>query len=102
MGCGAAFAIGAFLRERPFVGLLFGFRPSHSITLLNSSDQLILLAGDCLPVVIREFPPALASRAGELLPLTFDLVPIHGFSLSSRFPGITDPWHVCRHAQMRR
>src|ERR1035437_10240626 len=65
------------LRTRPFVGLLFGLRFRHTISLLNATDQLILLAGDGFPVIIGEFPPALTAGTEELLPLAFDLVPIH-------------------------
>src|ERR1019366_8146053 len=76
-----AIAAGFRQRARPFVGLLFGLRFGHTIPLLNSPDQLILLAGDGFPVVIGEFSPALAARAEELFPLAFDLVPIHTVSL---------------------
>src|ERR1035438_7841013 len=79
---GGQVAIVAGFRQltRPFVGLLFGLGFGHTIALLNSPDQLILLTGDGFPVVIGEFSPALAARAEELLPLAFDLVPIHVFS----------------------
>src|ERR1039458_7556787 len=79
----------SLLRERPFVGLLFGLRSGHSIPFLNSPDQLILLAGDSFSVIVGEFSPALAGRAGEPLPLAFDLVPIHVLSFTFRFPGVT-------------
>src|ERR1035438_2363082 len=62
-------ALRSLLRERPFVGLLFGLRSGHSIPFLNSPDQLILLAGDSFPVIVGEFSPAVAGRAGEPLPL---------------------------------
>src|ERR1039458_9567020 len=38
---------------------------------------------------LGEFSPALAGRAGEPLPLAFDLVPIYVLSFTSRFPGVT-------------
>src|ERR1035438_9137954 len=82
-------ALRSLLRERPFVGLLFGLRSGHSIPLLNSPDQLILLAGDSFPVIVGEFSPAVAGRAGEPLPLAFDLVPIHVLSFTFRFSGVT-------------
>src|ERR1017187_6970317 len=89
VGGAVPFALRSLLRERPFVGLLFGLRFGHSIPLLNSPDQLILLAGDSFPVIVGEFSPALAGRAGEPLPPAFDLVPIHVLSFTSRFPGVT-------------
>jgi len=49
-----AFALG--LLRAPFVGLLFGLRFRHSRPRLNSPDQLILLAADSFPAIIREFP----------------------------------------------
>ena len=53
-------ALGSLLRERPVVRLLLGFRSHPSIPFLNSSGQLILLAGERFPVAISEFAPALA------------------------------------------
>jgi hypothetical protein len=69
----AAFTLGLLDRARPFVGLLFGFRFHYSIPLLNSSDQLIFLASDHFPVVIGQFPPALAGRSDKTLPFAFRL-----------------------------
>jgi hypothetical protein len=57
-GGSVAFVLGLLQCARPFVGLLFGFRFRHSVPLLNSPDQLILLAGDSFPVIIGEFTPA--------------------------------------------
>src|ERR1035438_4540334 len=81
-GGGMAMAARFGQRARPFVGLLFGLRFGHAIPHLDAPHQLILLAGDGLPVVIGEFPPALAAGAEELLPLAFDLVPIHVVSFT--------------------
>jgi len=84
-GCGGGCPPRMFLGTRPFVGLFFGLRLRQAIPLLNAADQLILLAGDRRPVIIGELSPALASRAGELLPFSFDLVPIHVQSLVPGF-----------------
>src|ERR1022692_1024685 len=89
VGGAVPFALRSLLRERPFVGLLFGLRSGHSIPLLNSPDQLILLAGDSFPVIVGEFSPAVGGRAGEPLPLALDFVPIHVLSFTFRFSGVT-------------
>src|ERR1700730_8947770 len=70
---------------RPFDGLLLSLGFRHSIPLLDAPNQLIFLAGDRFPVTVGEFTPALAGRAGELLPFTFDLIPIHVVSFFKQF-----------------
>jgi hypothetical protein len=47
---------------RPRVGLLFSLRPGDAVSLLKLSDQIILLPGESLNVVVCEFAPALAGR----------------------------------------
>jgi len=54
------FTLRSLLRKRPVVCPLFGIRSYQSMAFLNSPDQLILLASDPIPVIVREFPPALA------------------------------------------
>jgi len=66
---------------RPLIGLSLSFRGRDSVSFLNPPDQLVLFSGDGLPVVVREFSPALLCRSDKLLPLAFDLIPIHLFFL---------------------
>jgi hypothetical protein len=82
------FALRSLLRKRTFLCALFGIRSYCSKPFLDSPDQLVLLAGERFPVIIGEFAPTLARRASEPLPPAFNLVPIHVYSFSSRFPGL--------------
>ena len=67
----------------PFVVLLeisyltFCFFPSDSIALLNSTNQLIALSFDHLPVVICQLAPLFLGLADELLPVSLHLVCVH-------------------------
>src|SRR5258706_11261759 len=72
-----AFALDVLQSVRPLVSLLFRFRLRDSVSLLNLSDQMILLASQSLNVIVREVAPALAGRSCKLFPLAFDLIPIH-------------------------
>src|SRR5271156_5217680 len=89
------FVFGQLLSARPLIGLRFGFRLGNAVALLNSSNQLIFLAGDGRPVIVCELTPALARRSGELLPFAFDLIPVH-MSPS----GVWE--HVSRQSEKRR
>lgn len=75
-GC-SAFGLRFFQSARPLGGLLFSFRLSDSLSLLNLSDQMILLSGESLQVIVCEFASALPRGPGKLFPLAFDLIPIH-------------------------
>src|ERR1700735_2246456 len=61
----------------PLIGLLLGFRLGDAVSFLNPPDQLVFLAGDDFPVIVGELAPALLRRSAKLLPLAFDLIPIH-------------------------
>lgn len=50
-----------------------------SVLLLNFALELIPVAGDLVELVIGQFTPALFHAANGLLPIAFDLVPVHGF-----------------------
>jgi hypothetical protein len=48
-----------------------------TVPLLNLPDQLVARAGQPIYIVIRQLPPLLLSPPFELLPISFDLIPIH-------------------------
>src|SRR5271165_938053 len=75
--------IGILHRRRPFTELLGGFFLGNSVALLNLSNKLVLLAGDYVEVIIRQLAPLLADGTLHLLPLAFNLIPIHRDLLSS-------------------
>jgi len=50
-----SFALEFFQCTGPLIGLLLSFRFRDAISLLNPTDQLILLAANHLPVIIGEF-----------------------------------------------
>jgi hypothetical protein len=47
------------------------------ITLLNYSFQLIATTGDSVQIVVGEVAPLLFDLAFELLPVSFNSIPIH-------------------------
>src|SRR5690606_33570070 len=44
---------------------------------LDASEQLVALAGDDIELVVGEFAPLLLDLAFQLLPVSFDNVPVH-------------------------
>jgi len=72
-----AVAVRLLQSARPLIGLLLGFCLRDSVSFLNPPNQLILLAGNRLPVIVGELSSALAGRSRKLFPLAFDLIPIH-------------------------
>src|SRR5689334_15617545 len=64
-------------RAMPFVNLMLGFVFCYSISFLDSSHQLIALAGNHIQIVISQLAPAGFRRAFDLLPLSCHLVPVH-------------------------
>src|SRR5450432_3185560 len=65
--------------QGPFFGLRFGRLTGNSIPFLNASYQLVLPAGDGLPIIVGELAPTLLGGACKLHPLAFYLIPIHSF-----------------------
>ncbi len=58
-----------------------------AVAFLNFAFELITLAGDLIKIVVSEFAPLLLDLALELLPVSFDAIPIHfGSSFSTRKP----------------
>src|SRR5947208_16089852 len=64
-------------RAMPFVNLMLGFVFCYSISFLDSSYQLIALAGNHIQIVIRQLAPTGFRGAFDLLPLSCHLVPVH-------------------------
>ena len=61
----------------PKIHLPFGVVFQDPVPLLESTDELVLLAGNLHEVVVGEFAPTRFDIPGKLKPLAFDLVPIH-------------------------
>src|SRR5690625_310095 len=57
----------------PATRLLFG----QAVTLLNLAFELLAVTAGLLDVVIRQLGPLFTHVALHLLPLTFNLVPVH-------------------------
>jgi hypothetical protein len=81
-----------FVRLQEIIHLLFGRFLGETVALLDSPDELLALACNLLEIVIRQFAPSLANASFDLLPLAFELFPIHFRHLAFfRRPGSSDP-----------
>ena len=69
------------LRE-PFVDCALGLLFVVAIALLEDAEQFDALAVHDIDIVVGELAPLLLSLALELLPVAFNLIPIHLMSLS--------------------
>jgi len=70
----------SFLHFLPCTDLFVYILLSHAIYLLNFSGQLITLARNNVELAIGELAPLLARFALSLLPITFNLTPVHVLS----------------------
>src|SRR5215813_10689968 len=61
----------------PVAQLLFGLLLREAVLLLDPSKQLVAVPFQLLEVVVGELAPARLHLALELLPVTFDLMPVH-------------------------
>jgi len=92
---------------RPLVRLPVGVFLRQAVAFLNTTNQLILLASDRLPIAVGQLAPLFARISSKLLPLPLDLILIHGFPLdrskhrgqtrASTMPE-TSIWHEFRNA----
>src|SRR6188768_1156250 len=62
----------------PLVYLLLDVLLEAAVAFLQFADELLPLAGDVLEVVVGQFPPLRFELSGQLIPTTFNLIPIHG------------------------
>ncbi|ESY73509.1 hypothetical protein X743_11415 [Mesorhizobium sp. LNHC252B00] len=53
----------------------------NAIALLDFAFELIALTGDAVEIIISEFAPLFLDLTFDLLPISFDAVPIHGGDL---------------------
>jgi hypothetical protein len=67
---------------QPIVDLLAHRVFAESMVLLNHAFKLFALAGNFVEILIREMTPLLLDLAFELLPVSFDAIPIHSKLLS--------------------
>src|SRR5262249_60220458 len=51
--------------------------PLVAVLLLQLAQELVLLAADERPVVVRQLAPLRLQLAGELLPVALNLIPVH-------------------------
>src|SRR5262249_52739512 len=61
----------------PAVDLLLGLVFGDAVALLDLADQLDAASFDCGEIVVSELAPLLLDLAAQLLPITFDTVPVH-------------------------
>lgn len=66
-----------FLRVLPICNLFLCFVLGDTVSFLDSADQLVTLARNHFEVIIGELSPLLFDIALELLPVTFNAVPVH-------------------------
>jgi hypothetical protein len=52
----------------------------YSVSLLNFAFQLILPTLDRIQIIIREFAPLFFDLSLDLLPVSFNTIPVHGFA----------------------
>src|SRR5579863_4697479 len=69
--------LGALVAALEIRHLSLSFFLGDAVALLHPSDQLIALPLDHRPIVVGEPAPLLLGLAGELLPVSGDLIPIH-------------------------
>src|SRR6266481_5764280 len=74
----------AILLEAP-LNFLLGLLASISVSLLDQTDQLVLLTADPVDIVIGEFAPPRFELAAHLLPLSCQDVLVHGIGLAIVF-----------------
>src|SRR4029079_3493767 len=67
----------------PAIHLLFGLVLGNAISLLDFADKLGAATLDDREIVVGELAPLLLGFAGELLPIAFDSIPVHGSWLLS-------------------
>src|SRR5208337_2561399 len=67
----------ALVSTREFIHLLLCHVLSDAVALLDLSYQLVSLAVDGREIVIGQFAPLLFHFTHRLLPLSFDLIPVH-------------------------
>src|SRR5437868_15509221 len=53
-----------------------------AVTLLDPANELVLLAVDQCQIVVRQLTPLLLHFTGDLFPVAFNAIPIHGALLS--------------------
>lgn len=70
---------------RPSVDFALDFFFCFTILFLQLTYELFPVSGNLVKVVVGKFAPILLSFALKLLPVTFDLVPIHHLFLSRCF-----------------
>src|SRR5690606_5492999 len=69
-------AAGSVARQ-PAVDVLLGVVLSFSVALLEASGEFRALALDYVEVIVGQLAPLLLNLALELLPVSFDLIPVH-------------------------
>jgi hypothetical protein len=62
----------------PFFDLPLRLFAGDAVVLLNPTHQLLALALDLVELVVGQLAPLLQGLAAELLPVAFDLIPVHG------------------------
>lgn len=64
----------------PLIDFLLNFVLGAAVPLLELTDQDLPTTGDLVEFVVGEITPLLANMALELLPVSFDGLPIHEMS----------------------
>src|SRR5689334_3935567 len=69
-----------FLAVVPVIHFLLRLVLRVAVALLQAAFELVLVAGDDVEIVVRQLTPLLLHLAFELLPVSFNTVPVHGCS----------------------
>lgn len=65
----------------PFVELLFCLFLGKALALLNTTNELVFLAGNHIEIIVCEFALLLFDLSFELLPIAFNLILVHSAPL---------------------
>src|SRR5690606_2858641 len=72
---------GCSQRLAPLVYFASRLVPRFAVAFLDLPSELLALAFHHVKIVVSEFAPLLLGLTGQLLPVTFDFVPVHGCGL---------------------
>src|SRR5262249_58549296 len=69
------------LRAEPGIDVFSGLVLGDAVSLLDYALELIAAAGDPIQVIVGEIAPFLFHAAFQLLPVSFNAIPIHEYLL---------------------
>src|SRR5947209_15115682 len=80
----------AIVRALPIGKVVLGLFTRVPIAFLKFAEELVLFAGDRIPIVVSQFAPLLAHFSLHLFPIAFNAVPVH-LDTSTDFVASAEP-----------